>query len=146
MSLNKPLLQDPTDRENQAANPGTVAPAAVVVPASSSNASSDYFDWESLQLTPPVLANLTSLNLTDVTLFDFPNSSSVSSRSFSECKAFPGGADWPSPIVWEVFNLLTGGALIKTVPLAAPCYTGWPEYNPAECTRITNSWSDPHLQ
>lgn len=125
--------------ENIAATTENVSPAIAIVPG----AGVDLFQWESLQLTRPLLANLTTLNLTDVALFDFPTSNSASKK---QCKVFPGDADWPSPITWKVLDILTGGALIKTVPLAAPCYSDWPEYNPAKCASITSQWSDPHLQ
>jgi len=129
---------------NIAATSGTVAPAAALLPVSALTATgAELFQWETLQLTQPVLANLTSLNLTDIALFGFPTTSSAST---SHCKVFPGDANWPSPIAWEVLNLLTDNALIQTIPLAAPCYSGWPEYNAAACTSITSQWSDPHLQ
>ena len=129
---------------NIAATSGTVAPAAAVVPATALTAAgAQLFQWETLQLTQPVLANLTNMNLTDVTLFSFPTTSSAST---SRCKVFPGDANWPSPIAWEVLNILTGDALIQTVPLAAPCYSGWLEYNATACASITSQWSDPHLQ
>jgi hypothetical protein len=124
---------------NLAATSETVAPAAAVVTATGAQ----FFQWETLQLTQPVLANLTNMNLTDVAFFGFPTTSSA---PISQYKVFPGDAYWPSPIAWEVLNLLTGGALIPTVPLAAPCYRDWPEYNAAACASITSQWSDPHLQ
>lgn len=134
--------EDAADCKNLAATSGTVAPAAAVVPAVTAG-DAQFFQWETLQLTQPVLTNLTNMNLTNVALFDFPTTSSAST---SQCKVFPGDTNWPSPITWEVLNLLTGGALIKTVPLAAPCYSDWPEYDPTECASITSQWSDPHLQ
>jgi hypothetical protein len=124
--------------ENIAATSGTVAPAAALTAVGA-----QLFQWETLQLTQPVLANLTNMNLTDVALFRFPTASSAST---SQCKVFPGDANWPSPVAWKVLNLLTGDALIQSVPLAAPCYNGWPEYNASACASITSQWSDPHLQ
>ncbi|KAF4632911.1 hypothetical protein G7Y89_g5206 [Cudoniella acicularis] len=121
-----------------AATPETVTLAAAVVPATGV----ELFQWEALQLTQSVLTNLTNLELTDAALFNFPTTSSAST---SQCKVFPGDANWPSNATWEVLNLLTGNALIKTVPLAAPCYSSWPEYNVTACAAITASWSDPHL-
>jgi hypothetical protein len=124
-----------------AATKNTIAPAAEVVPALT--AAKGNFKWENLQLTQSVLTNLTNLNLTDINFFNFPTSHSPST---SKCKVFPGDADWPSPIAWEVLNLLTGDALIKTVPLAAPCFSNWPEYNATLCATITSLWHDAHLQ
>lgn len=64
-----------------------------------------------------------------------------------ECKVFPGGSLWPSQQIWDRFNATTGGALIKTVPLAAPCHNDWPQVSDnATCQSITQNWSDPHLQ
>ncbi|CZR65188.1 related to isoamyl alcohol oxidase [Phialocephala subalpina] len=128
-----------------AATPQNVAPAGaiVAVPAPLSTTSgAPLLAWESFQLTQAVLTNLTNLNLTAISSFSFPGTGSPSTAS---CKAFPGDANWPSPIVWDVLDLLSGGALIKTVPLAAPCYTSWPEYNATLCAAITASWNDPHL-
>ena len=96
-------------------------------------------------MTQSVLNNLTSLNLTSINLFEFPTVGKPKPNP-KKCKTFPGDADYPSTITWNVLDILTGGALIKTVPLAAPCYKEWPEYNAADCGRITESWSDPHLQ
>ncbi|KUJ11049.1 FAD-binding domain-containing protein [Mollisia scopiformis] len=118
------------------ATSGTVTPAAAVVAAKGN------FAWESVQLTQSVLTNLTNLNLTNIALFKYPTSTAAST---SQCKVFPGDADWPGPVTWEILNILSGDALIKTVPLAAPCFTSWPEYNATECAIITSSWSDPHL-
>lgn len=114
------------------------------MPAPATKSEAAYFSWEDLQLTPAVLANLTHLNVTDISLFNFP--AATSAPSSPGCKVFPGDANWPSPTAWEIFNLLTGGALIQTVPLAAPCYPDWPEYNATECAYITANWADPHLQ
>jgi hypothetical protein len=134
---------DITDLNPPAATSENVAPAAAIVPDTSSATGTQLFSWETLQLTQPVLTNLTNMNLTDVSLFNFPTTSSPTT---AKCKAFPGDANWPSPVVWKVLDLLSGGALIQTVPLAAPCYSNWPEYNPATCATITSQWSDPHLQ
>ena len=123
-----------------------------MVPAAASKAEAAYFSYETLQLTAATLSNLTSLGLTNASLFNFPSTSAAASSSSSSvvasgsCKAFPGDSNYPGPIAWKVLDLLTGGAVIKTLPLASPCYSNWPNYNAAECTRISNSWSDPHLQ
>lgn len=64
-----------------------------------------------------------------------------------ECKVFPGEALWPSQQIWNILNSTTGGALIKAVPLAAPCHNDWAQvYNNATCQAVTQNWSDPHLQ
>lgn len=129
----------PTD-----ANVSTVAPAADTVSVASSNATVPYFPDEAVQLTPDVLTNPTALNLTGVDMFDFGSTDdAVAKRASAACKVFPGDKAWPSDLIWTVFDLLLGGALIKTTPLAAPCYSGWPKVrNAAECSYITNNWSN----
>jgi len=109
-----------------------------------------YFEWETVQLTEAVLANLTEHELTDVEFFAFEDTAEDRRRSGGpgsggpRCKVMPGDAEWPSPMTWTVANLLTGGALIPTTPLAAPCYAG-PHYNTTKCDEITARWSDPRL-
>ena len=110
---------------------------------------SGYFPSETLQLTPDVLANLTALNLTGASLFDFGDnatSAAARKRSGSGCKVFPGDAAWPSIIEWLVFDLLLGGALVRGDPVAAPCYSNWPQYNTAKCASITANWNSPQFQ
>ncbi len=117
------------------------------MPAPAGKAEAPYFAWENVQLTAAILANLTNLKLTDVNLFGFPPTGPVpaAASASGQCKVFPGDPTYPPPLVWQIFNLLTGGAVIQTVPLAAPCYPG-PEYNPTQCAYVTANWFDPHLQ
>lgn len=134
-----------------------------------------------------MLANLTALELSNVSLFGFGGNSSVTTtRSlspgtcksmYSRCRldslflvlyspsqflyqalnlaslpgldeltdlliAFPGDPMWPSDIVWDVFDLLLGGALIKTKPLASPCYTDFGDYDAEQCEWLTANWSN----
>lgn len=42
----------------------------------------------------------------------------------TECKTFPGDKLWPSETWWNQLDVFVGGALTKTTPLAAPCYSG----------------------
>jgi hypothetical protein len=65
------------------------------------------------------------------------------------CKVFPGDAAWPNNGVWAFLNSTTSnGGLIKTIPIAAPCYAGSPYnvFNADKCTYITNQWSNSSLQ
>jgi hypothetical protein len=65
------------------------------------------------------------------------------------CKVFPGDAAWPNNGVWAFLNSTTSnGGLIKTIPIAAPCYAGPPYnvFNADKCTFITNQWSNSSLQ
>ena len=62
------------------------------------------------------------------------------------CKVFPGDAEWPSADTWSQFNQTLNGSLIQTVPLAASCYSDWPEYNTEQCDAITAAWNASSLQ
>ncbi|CAK7230585.1 hypothetical protein SCUCBS95973_007625 [Sporothrix curviconia] len=125
----------------------TVAPAAADVSAASSNAT-DLFSSETAQLTDSVLANLTALNLSSIDMFAFDDASAASKRSnkckrSSQCKVVPGDLLYPISLVWDIFGLLLGpGALIKTVPLASPCYTNWGNENAATCAFLDSNWSN----
>jgi hypothetical protein len=102
---------------------------------------------ESIQLTDAVLSNLTELSLTDISLFGFADASAADKRAVASgtCKTYPGDPSWPSDLVWGVFDLLSGGALIKTVPIAAHCYDSW-GYNAANCAYVTDNFSNSTLQ
>lgn len=111
---------------------------------------SGYLPLETVQLTDAVISNLTSLSLTNISLFDFGdiNASTTATKRTApgECKTFPGDAAWPSDLVWDVLDLLVGGALIKTVPLASPCYDSWGNYDANECAYVTEQWQEPTIQ
>lgn len=62
------------------------------------------------------------------------------------CKVFPGDPEWPSPQDWGRFNQTLKGSLIRTVPLAASCYSNWPEHNPEKCDAVTSTWNRSSLQ
>lgn len=118
------------------------------MPETATDASVPYFPAETVQLTDDVLANLTALSLSNISLFDF-STSDVTKRSLpSGCKTFPGDRLWPSQIVWFVFDLLLGGALDAVTPLAAPCYNDHPkDRNAAKCNFITANWAnDSYMQ
>ncbi|KAI1267379.1 putative 6-hydroxy-D-nicotine oxidase [Xylariaceae sp. FL1019] len=115
-----------------AANEDNVAPAAESVNGQ-------------LLLTDAVLENLGSMDLSNISLFSFPDDSSTTNekRALStKCKTFPGDLLWPSKIVWKVFDLLTGGALIKTVPIGAACYPDSEHYDAERCSYITDNWHE----
>lgn len=128
------------------ANETTVAPAV-----EKADASPTLFQFEGLQLTDGVLANLTSYNLTDVELFAFKSDSSASvdrraKTDSPQCKTYPGDPAWPSPRIWRLFDALLGGALIKTVPEASICYTDWGHYSASECESLTKTWNNSTLR
>jgi hypothetical protein len=113
--------------------------------SNSTAAGASLFPAETLQLTDAVLANLSTTIQNQTQLFAFGNNASASA-SVKSCKVFPGDILWPSKSTWELFDLLLGGALVKTVPLAASCYSSWPEYDAAECEAVTSNWTNPYMQ
>lgn len=128
------------------ANESTIAPAVDNVSAQASNSTADLFHGETQQLTDAVLANLTDLELSNVTLFSFQNDSdpagnlSARSSSFGRCKTYPGDFLWPSDLLWKLFDILLGKALIKTVPYASSCYDSFGDYDKDRCEFITANW------
>ncbi|KAF7133749.1 hypothetical protein CNMCM5793_005103 [Aspergillus hiratsukae] len=123
----------------------SLAPAATSV-----SPSATLFPAEIVQLTDSVLADVADAiqNDTVSSIFNFASTdSSVSKRSLHRCKVMPGDRAWPCDLIWEIFNLLLGDRLVKTTPLAAYCYPGWPEYDATKCASITAQWlsSDLHM-
>lgn len=94
------------------------------------------------QLTQGVLDDLKSKKLSNSSVFDFGPAGKVYSSGM--CKPAPGDADWPDADTWNALNVLTGDALISTVPIGAACFEG-EHYDIARCTEILDRWSDPHL-
>jgi hypothetical protein len=94
------------------------------------------------QLTQKVLDGLKSKKLKNAPVFNF-GPSGITYKS-GMCKPAPGDATWPTPETWDELNQLTGGALIKTVPIGAACFQGQ-YYNSSRCTEVLARWSDPHL-
>lgn len=129
---------------NEASNALDIVPAAVVVPPDSG----DYLEAETIQLTESVIANLAASSLTNISLFDFapPNPPESNHTTAGECRTFPGDDLWPEDAVWDTLDLLTGGALIKTVPLASSCYDSWGDYDAEACAYITDQWTNSSLQ
>lgn len=100
------------------------------------------------QLTEAVLANLTELKLSGVSLFkfgDYADLGDPKETPSSKCKAFPGDTLYPNQQAWDTLGLLTGGALIKTVPIGAPCFPG-EYYDAVSCQYILDNWSDCDFQ
>jgi hypothetical protein len=112
--------------------------------SSTSIAGAPLFDSEKFQLTDNDIAKL-SQHQSALVKFgcDGTNKTTQPTR---KCKVFPGDRQWPSQSAWSAFDDLLGGALIKTVPLAASCYSSWPQYDSDECERISSQWTDSHLQ
>jgi hypothetical protein len=103
------------------------------------------FDYEKQQLTDD---DISGLDPSVRRILDFDNDARNSSSlpKSGDCKAFPGDENWPAENDWEYFNEALGGALIPTVPIAAPCYKNWGVYNEEECTTVLNNWTNPYLQ
>jgi len=106
-----------------------------------------YFGFETLQLTDE---GLSQLDENTSALFQFDNDDEATDglerRGSGSCRVFPGDSLWPSDFIWNVFNLVLGNnALIKTVPLASPCYNG-PYYNAAKCAVLYANWTNSIIQ
>ncbi|KGO48556.1 FAD linked oxidase, N-terminal [Penicillium expansum] len=114
---------------------GQVSPASV--------AGAPLFDGEKFQLTDHDIAKL-SQHQSALVKFGSEGSDKTTQPT-GKCKVFPGDHQWPSQSEWSTLDSLLGGALIKTVPLAASCYSSWPEYDSEECERISSQWTDSHL-
>ncbi|KAF2179737.1 FAD-binding domain-containing protein [Zopfia rhizophila CBS 207.26] len=122
--------------------------AAAVTSESVSGA--ELFDYETTQLTDEVLQQLAESNSTAeyANLVSFDNGSEDSdalARRSGSCKSFPGDASWPKEMVWNIFDFLTGGALIPTIPIAAPCYKNWNNYDAGKCASIISKFPDPYF-
>lgn len=70
----------------------------------------------------------------------------MNKRAQLSCKTFPGDLLWPSKLVWKVFNLLTGGALIETIPIGAVCFKNNDHYDEAKCQDILDHWTESATQ
>ena len=120
-----------------------------MVPPPAAVEAAAYLPFESDQLTPAIIANLTDYRLSDVELFNFQDASDPAAQRRSgqrSCKAFPGEQDWPHDSLWWLLDLLTGLALIDGVPPASVCYPDWPQYDEAKCESITSKWTTPQYQ
>ncbi|CAG8961380.1 hypothetical protein HYFRA_00013327 [Hymenoscyphus fraxineus] len=88
--------------------------------------------------------DLSTLSPEEASLVSFPDPSSSTNPKVRDCKVFPGDTDWPSENSWDVLNRTVGGALIRTVPLAASCYEG-ASYDKTQCDFITQNWQDSSI-
>lgn len=103
-----------------------------------------YFEFETLQLTDDGLAGLDDKT---AALFQFGDETGATKRGVSgSCKVFPGDNMWPSTWIWSALKLVLGhDALIKTVPLASPCYAG-EHYDRTTCENMYTNWQDSRIQ
>ena len=128
------------DNGTSSAATSTVASASTVTAAASTvTATGTLFNFETVQLESSGLAHL---NRSMQALFAFGDASAADASTLalsqSACKVFPGDAAWPADDVWDIFNDLLGGALIKTVPIASSCYNDW-DYVRLPYLRFPNS-------
>lgn len=126
----------------------SLSPAAETVTASVSAAPS-LFTSESVQLTDAVLTDISTVlqdaNISDLFSFDSGSNSTLSRRSGHHCKSLPGDLLWPAVRIWNIFDHLLGGALIKAVPLASVCYPSWPQYDAGACATLAAAWSTSNV-
>ncbi|SPJ70415.1 uncharacterized protein FTOL_00143 [Fusarium torulosum] len=52
---------------------------------------------------------------------------------------------WPSSTIWRLFDRITGGALIKTVPIAASYYDDYGTYDKSLYSHIVEQWTNSSL-
>ncbi|KAF7858038.1 hypothetical protein EAF04_009394 [Stromatinia cepivora] len=126
------------------------AQSTVLNPATTtvvSTSTPSLFSSEVVQLTDGVLDTVASAiaNESISNLFAFDTDSTVSKRTTKVCKLLPGDAFWPITLIWDIFDILLGGALIKAAPLAAVCYPDWPEYDATKCASVTAAWYSSEL-
>jgi hypothetical protein len=131
-----------------------VTPAAATVSADSL-AGVALFPLEAVQLTDEALkiADSQTSEVDVGALFGFDGGNetkAIAKRALrsGQCKAFPGDSNYPKEWVWSVFDLLLGGALIKTTPIAAPCYknSAWNDYDEGKCADISARFTTADLQ
>lgn len=130
-----------------ATNTASLYPAATTKAATVSGAPFLFLS-ETVQLTDSVLADVASTiqNERISALFAFASNFTSSKTGEDGCKLMPGDSLWPVELVWNIFDDLLGGALIKASPLAAVCYPDWSEYNTEKCATITADWLVSDMQ
>lgn len=105
-----------------------------------SSVTANLFPFETIQLQE---SDVEAFPAEAAPLFAF---STPSPLKDAKCKVFPGDSKWPNDDTWAFLNSTTSnGGLIKTIPIAAPCYAG-PMHNEDICNYVTNQWSNSSLQ
>ncbi|KAK4158652.1 FAD binding domain-containing protein [Cladorrhinum sp. PSN259] len=106
------------------------------------------FEYETIQLTDEQLISNARSKSVDTSVFAFGRGTNAetASKPRARCKTYPGDLAWPTEPIWDLFNDLLGGALIKTIPEASLCYPEWGRYSAAECQELTRSWNNSTLR
>lgn len=120
----------------------SVEPAAVTL-AANAQGGATLAVAERVQLTEAVIQRIKSDKATAklAHLFTFETDDSLPKRPSSKCRNYPGDELWPSQEVWDTFGALLGHSLIKTVPIAAPCYDSqWGPKNITKCIALVNAF------
>lgn len=127
----------------------SVAPAAETVTATSTPANVPLFDYETVQLTDDVVAELqtNSAVAAFASFLEFGDANTTSAvhtrqaRSAQHCKTMPEDALYPSKTVWELIDTLLGGALEPVVPIGSPCYPNstYNNYDAERCAHLVNN-------
>jgi len=120
-----------------------------VIPAAEIVSGEGLFPNEKVQLTDAVIANLSDYRLSDLWLFSFRSEAAKLRRRLeaqAKCKTYPGDVAWPPEPIWNLVDVLLGGALIKTVPEASPCYAEWGAYSGPRCQSLTDTWGNSSLR
>jgi len=128
---------------------------AAIPPASTTLSNPNLLGFEEVQLTDSVISDLDD-EIPDASVFAFDDSATAAKRRDvaaagdtawkKKCKTYPGDSAWPSDAKWKIFNKLLGGALIKTVPEASPCYNNWGNHDAAKCDSLTAGWGNSSLR
>ncbi|TAQ90473.1 hypothetical protein B7494_g1207 [Chlorociboria aeruginascens] len=103
---------------------------------------SNRFDFKQVQL---INETLPILSASTVILFESEGPDIETSYHSQSCKVFPGDKNWPSDLTWSSLNDTLNNTLIKTTPLASPCYYDWNDYNSTTCASLTAKWTDPSI-
>ncbi|KAF1834148.1 hypothetical protein BDW02DRAFT_598395 [Decorospora gaudefroyi] len=127
-----------------------IEPAATPVPVASV-AGAPLQESEILQLTDAVVKRLVDDDSISkyAEYFAFDDSDVASGKqarraASASCKTFLDNSSWPKDIIWKLFDVLLGGALIPTKPVAAPCYDSqWGKKDSAKCADVTNNFTNP---
>lgn len=91
--------------------------AAATTVTATANAADSLFQNERVQLTESVLSDVSAAlqNSTVANMFAFASNPTKSKRSPQHgCKVMPEDSWWPVKPIWDVFDILLGGSLIKT--------------------------------